>query len=196
MSQVVFFVIFAGMVIYTYYYSLSVRPAHMEQQIGAVAYPRCATLRRIAFAGMGASMVAELLYVFFPLDIGLPLRLFGGLSGWAISIAIGLIFTGLGSWILIKVGKAAPDSFAPRKENQMYGGIYEKIRHPQAIADVSLWFAIGFLLNSPLLVIVALLWVPQNIWLTYVEESDLKLRFGQSYIDYMARTGRFLPQRG
>jgi hypothetical protein len=42
--------------------------------------------------------------------------------------------------IVNKVSKVAMDTYVPKKENQMFVGIYEKIRHPQAIADVTYWW--------------------------------------------------------
>jgi len=194
MPYVAVFAIFAGMAVYMVFYILSVHPAQLEQKIGPAAYPRCARLRMVAFVGMGASFLGEVLYVFYPLDTGLPPRLIEGAAGWAISIAIGAALTVFATWIIWKVGKVAPDSFVPRKENQMFGGIYTRVRHPQAVADVTYWFAIGFLLNSPFLLVVALIWVPLNYLLTVFEEQDLKVRFGQDYVDYIARTGRFVPR--
>lgn len=195
MSATAVIAIFAGMFVYTLFYALSVRPAQLEQKIGAAAWPRCARLRQVAFIGMGLSGAGEFLFAFFPLHTGLPLRLFPGVAGWAAAVTIGLTLTAAASWIVVKVTRVAPDTFAPHKNTQMFGGMYARVRHPQAVADVTYWFAIGFGLNSPALILVALIWVPINIWLTFVEEKDLKLRFGQAYVDYMAKTGRFWPHR-
>jgi len=187
--------IFTSMVWYTVFYMLSVRPAQLEIKIGEKAYRKCAMLRRISFVGMGAAMLFEVLYFFFPLESRLSIRLLPEISGWIISIAIGLFFTVFATIIIKKVSKVAPDSFAPQKKNEMFGGIYNRIRHPQAIADVSYWFAFAFLFNSPFLLMVALIWIPINYAIVFVEEKDLKIRYGQSYIDYMKRTNRFIPKR-
>ncbi len=186
--------IYVTMLWYTVFYILSVRPAQLEAKIGEKAYSKCTTLRRISFVGMGLSMLLEVLYFFFPLDIGLPLRLLNGWIGWVISIVIGVAFTVFATVIIKKVSKVAPDSFAPQKKNEMFGGIYDKIRHPQAIADVGYWFAFAFLFNSPFLLIAAIIWIPINYIIVLSEEKDLRIRYGQSYIDYMKHTNRFVPR--
>lgn len=187
--------IFVGMVWYTVFYILSVRPAQLEIKIGEKAYKRCALLRQISFVGMGLSMLLEVLYFFFPLDIGLPLRLINGLAGWIISAVLGIAFTVFATIIIKKVSKVATDSFTPQKKNEMFGGIYNKIRHPQAIADISYWFAFAFLFNSTFLLVIAVIWVPINYLLVLAEEKDLRIRYGQSYINYMKQTNRFIPKQ-
>ncbi len=187
--------IFTSILWYTLFYIISVCPAQLEIKIGEKAYKRCTLLRRISFVGMGISMVLEVVYFFIPLDMGLPLRLLPEKTGWIASVAIGLFFTVFATIIIKKVSYVAPDSFAPQKKNKMFNGIYDRIRHPQAIADVSYWFAFAFLFNSTFLLIVAIIWIPINYIIVLVEEKDLKIRYGQAYVDYMKRTNRFVPKR-
>ena len=76
----------------------------------------------------------------------------------------------------------------------MYGGIYEKIRHPQALGELPFWWVIAFLLHSPFLVLYSLVWIPIFVLMCLAEEQDLLLRYGEAYEEYMQRTGRFFPR--
>ncbi len=188
--------IFVTMAWYTVFYILSVGPAHMEKRIGERAWQRCAVLRKISFAGMFLGFGAEILYAFFPLEIGLPRNIIPGTMGWIICVGLGILFTVGGSLLIKAVSTVATDSYVPRKENQMFGGIYDRIRHPQAIADVAYWLGLAFFLNSLFILLVTLLWIPLNFMIALFEERDLKLRFGQAYRDYMMRVPRFIPRLG
>jgi len=192
---IIFIVVFLSMIWYTILYILSVGPAQLEKKIGEKSYKVCALLRKISFIGMGLCMISEILYFFFPYNIGLPERIINGTIGWIISVTIGLLLGIFATVIIKKVSKVAKDSFSPDKTNEMFGGIYEKIRHPQAVADVAYWFSLAFILNSLFLLLIAIIWIPLNIIIMLSEEKDLKVRFGSEYVEYMKRTGRFLPRR-
>ena len=187
--------LFFSMIWYTLFYIFSVSPAQLEKKIGEKSYKICALLRKISFAGMGLCTVSEVLYFFFPFNMGIQERIINGTTGWIISVIIGLLFVIFATVIINKVSKVAKDSFVPKKENEMFDGIYEKIRHPQAIADVTYWFAFAFLLNSLFLLLIAILWIPLNFIIVLFEEKDLKVRFGSAYIEYMKRTRRFIPRQ-
>ncbi|OHD08012.1 MAG: hypothetical protein A2086_02075 [Spirochaetes bacterium GWD1_27_9] len=195
LSVIIVIAIFITMLWYTVFYILSVGPAQLEKKIGERSYKVCAILRKISFVGMALSMIGEILYFFFPMNIGIKERIMDGVLGWVISILIGLLLCLFATLIIVKVSKIAKDSFVPQKSNEMFGGIYNKIRHPQAIADVTYWFALAFLLNSLFLLLIAILWIPLNLIIVVFEERDLKIRYGSAYLDYMSRTGRFFPRR-
>jgi protein-S-isoprenylcysteine O-methyltransferase Ste14 len=186
--------IFFSMLWYTVFYILSVSPAQFTRKNGGSAYKMCAILRKAAFAGMFLCMAAEILFFFFPLKMGIPERIIGDTIGWIISISCGILEAILATLLIRKVSTVATESFVPDQKNQMFGGIYDKIRHPQAIADVGYWFALAFLFNSLFLLLVAIIWVPINIAIALFEEKDLKVRFGAKYIEYMERTPRFVPR--
>ena len=73
----------------------------------------------------------------------------------------------------------------------MYGGIYEKMRHPQAVGEVTLWWLIALLLNSPFLALYSFVFIPIFYLMCLAEERDLIIRYGQDYIDYKERVGFF-----
>jgi protein-S-isoprenylcysteine O-methyltransferase Ste14 len=90
---------------------------------------------------------------------------------------------------------AGEEAVQPKKEHAMYRGIYEKIRHPQALGEVFLWWVIAFLLNSPFLALFSFIFVPIFLIMCIAEENDLLLRFGDAYAEYARRTGAFVPKR-
>jgi protein-S-isoprenylcysteine O-methyltransferase Ste14 len=93
------------------------------------------------------------------------------------------------------VRDAGGEALAPDKSHTLYGGIYDKIRHPQALGEVFLWLVFALLVNSPFLAVFSLLYLPVWYWWSVEEEKDLQLRYGQAYADYRARTGMFFPRR-
>jgi len=82
-----------------------------------------------------------------------------------------------------------------KKEHTLYGGIYQKIRHPQALGEMPFFWVFAFLLHSPFLVLFSFLWVPIFVAVSLAEERDLLLRYGEAYQEYRQRTGFFLPRR-
>ena len=84
----------------------------------------------------------------------------------------------------------------PKKKHGLYGGIYKKIRHPQAMGEIPLWFAFGFFLNSPFLVIYSVVFIPIFVTISIVEEKDLLIRYGDKYAKYKQNTGFIIPKSG
>lgn len=78
----------------------------------------------------------------------------------------------------------------------MFGGIYTRMRHPQAVGEVVLWWVIAFLLHSPFLAVYSFIFIPIFILMCFAEEQDLLWRYGDAYIEYVHRTGAFWPKRG
>jgi protein-S-isoprenylcysteine O-methyltransferase Ste14 len=89
---------------------------------------------------------------------------------------------------------AGEETMRPKKEHAMYGGIYMKIRHPQAVGEVFLFPVMAILLHSPFLTLFSLIYFPIFMLLCYAEEQDLLLRYGEAYAEYCRRTGAFWPK--
>jgi protein-S-isoprenylcysteine O-methyltransferase Ste14 len=87
------------------------------------------------------------------------------------------------------------EAMVVKKEHRMYGGIYQKIRHPQAVGELPFWFVIAFLLHSPFLALYSLIWVPILLIMRMAAEKDLAIRYGEVYTTYRERTGAFFPKR-
>ena len=77
----------------------------------------------------------------------------------------------------------------------MYGGIYQRIRHPQAVAELVLWWVIAFLLHSPFLVLITFLYIPVWYFFCLAEEKDLRIRYGSPYEEYCKKVGFWIPKR-
>jgi protein-S-isoprenylcysteine O-methyltransferase Ste14 len=83
----------------------------------------------------------------------------------------------------------------PSKNGKLFGGIYTKIRHPQAMGELPLWWSLSLFLNSPFLAIYSIVMIPIFVAMTLYEEKDLEIRFGKKYTTYKANTGFVIPKR-
>ena len=83
----------------------------------------------------------------------------------------------------------------PKKDHILYGGIYEKIRHPQAVGEMPLWWVLSFLLNSPFLVLFSFVYISIWVLMCLAEEKDLIIRYGADYEEYKKRTGFIFPKK-
>jgi protein-S-isoprenylcysteine O-methyltransferase Ste14 len=188
-----FAVLIFASILLLYFYVLSVRPAAQENVIGPRAYQRCFYYRLVASAFELVITANYILYYFFPLATPLPDRF---PWPWWISLVIAALI-GVPATILMLIGvrDAGEEALHPKKEHTMYGGIYTKIRHPQAVGEVFLFATIGLLLHSPFLTLFSLIYFPILALMCYVEELDLMLRYGDTYADYCKRTGAFWPKK-
>ncbi|MGD8455696.1 MAG: NnrU family protein [Anaerolineales bacterium] len=172
-------------------YIKSAGPAALEKKIGPSAYKRCGVYRAIAMLFMFVVMANFILYYYYPLP-GLPQYL--PWPRW-ISIVIAVVLAIPAAYLVVKGSfDAGKETAVPQKDGEMYGGIYERIRHPQAWEAV-FWFVIAFGLHSPFLVLISILWVPLEYWMVRAEEKDLVIRYGKAYEDYMENVGMFWPKR-
>jgi protein-S-isoprenylcysteine O-methyltransferase Ste14 len=176
-----------------YFYIKSVGPAALEKRIGEIAYKRCARYRVIASVFMFVMLGNYILYAVYPLPIDFP-RTFPW--NWWLSFMIAVVIgvpSGYLMWWAVK--DAGEETMVPKKEHGMYKGIYEEIRHPQAVGELPLWWAIAFVLHSPFLALFSLLYIPAWIYMCIAEERDLVIRYGQVYEEYRKRTGFWFPRR-
>lgn len=182
----------AALILTVAFYVRSVGPAALEQKIGPGAYEKCARYRLVSGALMFVEMVAYGVYFFHPLPIPLP-RTFPW--PWWVSALIGLAIA-IPSVALVWRGMrdAGGETMRPRREHALFGGIYDRVRHPQWW-EALLWFTFAFLLHSPFLVLFSFLWLPAETAMVMAEERDLIIRFGQPYQEYRQRTPAFLPRR-
>lgn len=181
-------------VIFLALYVRSVSPAGREKIIGERAYRVCFH-ERIAAGGCEFVIMANfVLYTFFPLATPLADQF---PWAWWVSLVIALLI-GIPASVLMVIGvrDAGEETMRPKKEHVLYGGIYRKIRHPQAVGEVLLFPVIAILLHSPFLTLFSLIYFPIFIVMCTAEEQDLLLRYGETYAAYCRRTGAFWPKRG
>lgn len=176
------------------FYLLSVRPAAMEQKIGEKAYRLSGIFRLICTFFMLGIAVNYYLYPRYPL----PFDPFPAHFPWpyAVSVAVAVFIAIPSLYLEIRSSlDAKSEALLPDKSHTLYGGIYQKIRHPMALGELPLWWVMAFLFNSPFLVLFSLVWIPVWIWWCVAEEKDLVLRYGAPYEAYRQRTGMFWPKR-
>ena len=180
-------------VLMAYFYIKSVGPAALEKELGESAYPKCKQYRIIASAFEVVTIVNYLVYYFYPLSIDFP-----RLLPWEywVSVVVGFVILIPSLTLMFKgLRDAGKESLEPRKEHTLYGGIYETLRHPQAIGEAFIWSAISFFLNSPFLILYSFLWFPIFYVFCLAEERDLVIRYGQPYLEYRDRVGFLIPKR-
>jgi protein-S-isoprenylcysteine O-methyltransferase Ste14 len=174
-------------------YVISVSPARLEQRIGKSAYKCCGLMRTLSMVFMFVVITNYVTYASYPLSLPIPASF--PWNYW-ISFLIAIVITIPSLYLIIRgLIDAGTETAIPKKEHAMCGGIYEKIRHPQAVGELPLWFAISFFIHSLHMAIFSLVWIPVWYWWCIAEEKDLLLRYGDSYIDYIQSTGRFFPKR-
>lgn len=179
--------------LFLFFYVRSVSPAGREKIIGPRAYQQCFYDRMISGAFELVITINYILYYFFPLPTPLPEKF---PWAWWISVVMAVLI-GIPAIVLMLIGlrDAGEEAMRPKKEHTMYGGIYAKIRHPQAVGEVFLFPVMAILLHSPFLTLFSLIYFPIFILLCYSEEQDLLLRYGDVYAEYCKRTGAFWPRR-
>lgn len=188
-----FAVLIISAVLFTYFYVRSVGPAALEKKVGEVAYAKCKRYRIIASAFELVVVANYIVYSFYPLPVPLPDTF---PWDWWVSITIAVVILVPSVYL---VGRGLKDvgeeSLAPKKEHRLCGGIYTKMRHPQATGEVALWWVVAFMLNSPFLAIFSVIWIPIFYMMCKAEEKDLVIRYGKPYLEYRKNTGFLIPKR-
>jgi protein-S-isoprenylcysteine O-methyltransferase Ste14 len=188
-----FAILIIASILFLVFYVRSVSPAGRELVIGLRAYRLCYYDRLIAGTFEFIILANYILYHIYPLESPLPDRF---PWSWYISLIIALII-GIPATTLMVIGMlhAGEETMRPKKEHKMYAGIYTRMRHPQAVGEVFLFPVIAILLNSPFLTLFSLIYFPVFVIISFAEEQDLLLRYGDAYANYCKRTGAFWPKR-
>lgn len=187
-------VLLLSTLLFLHFYVLSVGPAALERAIGEDSYRRCGRYRVVAVIFETITVINYVLYRFYPVSTPLPESF---PWPWWVSALIAAVIGIPTTWLMVIGMKDAGSELAfPKKEHTMYGGIYTRIRHPQAAGEVFGWLWIGFLLHSPFLVAFSFIYFPVFLIMCWAEEADLLVRYGDAYADYWRKTGAFFPRRG
>ena len=190
-TMVAFLCITIGSVMFAILYMISLQPKGLSMRIGDSAYRICGIVRMI-------SMVFEILvivgYIIFALgsEGNRPIVTHGVLG---MRIAGVVVTVAVLTFMFIGVFAAGKEAALPDKDTELYQGIYQTMRHPQTLGEILSWFGIAMMLNSLTLLLYSLLFVPMFISFTIIEDNDLVLRFGDSYLAYMKRVGIFWRRR-
>jgi len=180
------------MAVIVIFYVKSVGPAALEREIGEIAYERCAWYRKIASIAFFVISVNYVIYYFYPISTPMP-----SYFPWdyVITATIATVILIPSMYLMYRgVKDAGEETHTPKKEHTLYGGIYETIRHPQALGEVWVALTIALYLNSPLLAVISLFYFPAFYYFSIAEERDLVIKYGQAYVEYRDRTPMFIPR--
>ncbi len=187
-----FICLIVSIILFCYFYTLSIQPKKREQEKGENAWKKCAFFRSIADGLEFIIIINSILWIWFPIPIVgwniHPNYLFG------IFIFLAILIPGM--IIMIKgIKDAGSETLQPSDHTEMYGGIYEYIRHPQTLGEFPMLVAFGFLANSWFLVFILIIFIVIYVpIMIYFEEKDLVRRFGEKYKKYQKETGALFPK--
>lgn len=127
----------------------------------------------------------ELFYLLIPLVVPPP-------SIWLVGLLVLTFGILLHGWSRhVRQDMAA--SWVMSKTHQLItSGPYSKVRHPSYMSYFLCFLGLLMILPS-LTTLFLLTGIPGYYAITLTEEKYLKAHFGNEYIEYMKRTGRFLP---
>ena len=181
--------------LFLYFYVKSAGPAALEERIGPEAYRRCTRNRFISGVLMGIASVNYVIYFFYPLPLPLPLPRTFPWPWWVSAVIAATIAIPAGYIWWWGMRDAGEETMIVKKEHTLYGGIYERIRHPQAVGEMPFFWVFAFLLHSPFLVLFSFVWIPIFVLACLAEERDLVIRYGEAYEEYRKQTGFLIPRR-
>ena len=175
-----------------YFYILSVQPVTRSEKYGNQAWTMAKRHRIITGVLMGVMTVNMILWLWFPIpELAWPVH-----PIWLFSIIIGVILAIVFTPIWIKgVIDAGKEAMEPSQSTEMFGGIYNYIRHPQAVGEMPWFIIIALFINSLFLTIWAIIMIIiVSPIIIHYEEKDLIKRFGDKYREYQKRTGAVFPK--
>ena len=153
--------------------------------------PLILNLRRIFGLALWLSIFAYLINPRWMAWSSLPLPAMARwLGAGLMALCIPLVY-----WLFSSLGKNVTPTVAIRKDHDLVtSGPYRWVRHP--LYSVGLVAFAGFSLLAANWFIFAMLLVAFGVLMkrTPIEERRLIERFGDDYLEYMQRTGRYLPR--
>jgi len=110
---------------------------------------------------------------------------------------LGLVLISLGYflfiWSVIVRGRYATSWEMPEHQELVTGGPYRYVRHPSYLGYFLMFVGLFFLWSN-VFTFFPILAIPGYYRITLEEERLLVLRFGEEYVNYQNRTGRFVPK--
>jgi protein-S-isoprenylcysteine O-methyltransferase Ste14 len=146
---------------------------------------------RLSAAAMLAATIAAIVNPLAVEPISLPLP---RPCRWA-GAAVGVIAIGLLYWTLNSLGKNLTDTVVTRKEHTLVtSGPYHWVRHPFYDALLLLVISSSLIAANWFILLAGATTFLFLAIRTRIEERKLVERFGDQYLNYMARTNRFIPR--
>lgn len=173
-----------------YFYGQSVNPRCKYGELDEAIIKKCGDYRLIA--GLFETIILIGYIIFYFIQIPQSIDVFNHFI-YPIIILVLLLIPAI--FLYIKgIKDAGEETLKPQVDNPMFGGIYSKMRHPQTTATVLFYFAIAFGSNQLFLILYTILLSMVYIYITYLEEDDLIIKYGDDYRKYREKTGRFIPK--
>ncbi|MFP4287179.1 MAG: methyltransferase family protein [Candidatus Izemoplasmataceae bacterium] len=173
-----------------YFYGHSVNPRCMQPKVDEKILKKCGDYRLIA--GLFETIILIGYIIFYDVKIPRSVYLF---NQTMIPLTLLIILLVLSILLYIKALKdAGSETLKPKIDSPMFEGIYKNIRHPQTTATILFYFAIAIGSNQLFLVLYTILLSLIYIYITYLEEDDLLIKYGDDYRKYREKTGRFIPK--
>jgi protein-S-isoprenylcysteine O-methyltransferase Ste14 len=119
------------------------------------------------------------------------------LPAWVrwVGVVTGALCSLLMYWTLSSLGKNLTDTVVTRADATLVThGPYRWVRHPFYVTAALLMTSVTVLTANWMIGLASLIVLALLVIRTAKEEQLLIARFGQPYLDYMDRTGRFLPR--
>lgn len=109
---------------------------------------------------------------------------------------VGLVLTSVGYfvfvWSVAVRGRYAVSWAMPENQRLVTSGPYRYVRHPSYLGYFLMFFGLFFLWPN-LFTLFPLVAIPGYFRVTFEEERLLVRRFGDEYVEYQRKTGRFIP---
>jgi len=110
---------------------------------------------------------------------------------------LGLVLTSVGYfvfiWSVVVRGRYAVSWQMPENQRLVTSGPYRYVRHPSYLGYFLMFFGLFFLWPN-LFTLFPLVAIPRYFRVTFEEERLLVRRFGDEYVEYQRKTGRFIPR--
>ena len=140
-----------------------------------------------------AYFVAMFIYILFPdwifwahIELHVVIRWTG-----LVIAAVGIVLL---VWIHHTLGHQYAAKLEIQKEHALIEvGPYRTVRHPMYTVFILFSLAVAIISSNMLMIIFTLLISVPFHWISRNEERMLTEQFGEDYLSYMKRTGRFLP---
>jgi protein-S-isoprenylcysteine O-methyltransferase Ste14 len=146
--------------------------------------------------GGGLIWLAILAYMIYPAAItwaSLPLPTW--LRWFGVVVAITAVF--LLFWMFRSLGMNITDTVVTRRDHTLItDGPYRWIRHPLYTFGSLFFISLSLVTGIWLIPLLAIPTIAILIQRTSIEERALQERFGDEYLRYSKRTGRFFPRFG
>jgi protein-S-isoprenylcysteine O-methyltransferase Ste14 len=194
--RVAFWILFGGVMVMRIYFSIQVRRAGERLMPNKQAIERegrgMFTARVLMFFIILAWLV---LYVVYPawmdkLLIPIPAKL-----RW-VGFGLGLVSLGFWTWTQVALGKEWSPQLQLREEHHLVTtGPYAHIRHPLYTGMMGYGASLALVTANWVFVALAAFMIAGSVARAPREEQMMTQEFGEEYIAYIQKTGKFFPKR-